>query len=107
MAHRDYDLLGPDGRRAVETGLAAAEWYHTEVPRKVMKDLMERSDQPAIRDTVILYGLMIVFASGSASRSGRRGGRHRSGWLTACFTARPRTAAGMNAATARPSRRRG
>ena len=62
MTKRDYSLLGPDGKRAVEIGLAAAEWYHTEVPRKVMKDLMQRSDQPAIRDTVILYGCMIAFA---------------------------------------------
>ncbi len=63
MTKRDYSLLGPDGKRAVEIGLAAAEWYHTEVPRKVMKDLMQRSDQPAIRDTVILYGCMIAFAA--------------------------------------------
>ncbi|MBL4926478.1 fatty acid desaturase family protein [Fuscibacter oryzae] len=62
MTKRDYSLLGPDGARAVETGLAAAQWYHTEVPRKVMKDLMQRSDTPAIRDTVILYGCMILFA---------------------------------------------
>ena len=62
MAKRDYSLLGPDARRAVETGLAAAEWYHTEVPRKEMKALMQRSDQPAIRDTIILYGCMILFA---------------------------------------------
>ena len=62
MAKRDYSLLGPDARRAVETGLAAAEWYHTEVPRKDMKALMQRSDQPAIRDTVILFGSMAVFA---------------------------------------------
>ena len=45
-------------------GLAAAEWYHTDVPRKVMKELMQRSDQPAIRDTNILYGCMIAFAAG-------------------------------------------
>ena len=62
MANRDYSMLGPDGQRAVDTGLAAAEWYHTDVPRKVMKDLMQRSDQPAIRDTIILYGIMIVTA---------------------------------------------
>ncbi len=60
MAKRDYSLLGPDGQRAVETGLAAAEWYHTEVPRKEMKALMQRSDQPAIRDTILLYGAMIL-----------------------------------------------
>ena len=63
MTKRDYSLLGPDGARAVETGLAAAEWYHTDVPRKVMKDLMQRSDQPAIRDTILLYGLLIAFAA--------------------------------------------
>lgn len=63
MAKRDYSLLGPDGARAVETGLAAAEWYHTDVPRKVMKELMQRSDQPAIRDTILLYGCMIAFAA--------------------------------------------
>ena len=60
MGKRDYSLLGEDGRRAVEAGLAAAEWYHTNVPRKAMKDLMQRSDQPAIRDSVIYYGAMIV-----------------------------------------------
>ncbi len=59
---RDYSLLGPDGKRAVETGLASAEWYHSDIPRAEMKALMKRSDQPAIRDTVLYYGLMIVFA---------------------------------------------
>ncbi len=62
MNKRDYSLFGPDAKRAVESGLTAAEWYHTEVPRKVMKDLMARSDGPAIRDTIILYGSMIVLA---------------------------------------------
>lgn len=62
MGKRDYSMLGPDGARAVEIGLAAAEWYHTEVPRKQMKELMQRSDSPAIRDSVILFGCMILFA---------------------------------------------
>ncbi len=62
MSKRDYSLFGPDAKRAVESGLTAAEWYHTEVPRKVMKDLMARSDGPAIRDTMIYYGSMIVLA---------------------------------------------
>jgi fatty acid desaturase len=62
MAKRDYSLLGPDAARAVETGLAAAEWYHTDIPRKEMKALMERTDRPAIRDTLIYYGAMIAFA---------------------------------------------
>jgi fatty acid desaturase len=63
MGKRDYSPFGADAGRAVESGLAAAEWYHTEVPRKVMKDLMVRSDAPAIRDTVILYGGMILLAA--------------------------------------------
>lgn len=64
MVHtRDYSLTGPDGRLAVERGLAAAQWYHTDVPRKDMKALMQRSDVPAIRDTVIWLGLMVVFAA--------------------------------------------
>lgn len=62
MAKRDYSLLGADGRRAVETGLAAAEWYHTEVPRKAMKELMQRRDGPAIRDTAIWLGSMLLLA---------------------------------------------
>jgi len=62
MAKRDYSLLGPDARRAVESGLAAAEWYRTDIPRKDMKALMKRADQPAIRDTFMLFGAMILFA---------------------------------------------
>lgn len=58
MGSRDYSLLGEDGRRAVETGLAAAEWYHSEIPRKEMKALMQREDGPAIRDTLIYFGAM-------------------------------------------------
>ncbi len=62
MAKRDYSLLGIDGARAVETGLAAATWYHSEIPRRLVKDLMKRTDQPAIRDTFVLFGAMAVFA---------------------------------------------
>jgi fatty acid desaturase len=62
MSKRDYSPFGADAHKAVETGLSAAEWYHSEVPRKVMKDLMARSDSPAIRDTILLYGSMIVLA---------------------------------------------
>ena len=63
MAQRDYSPFGEDAKRAVQSGLCAAEWYHTDVPRKVMKDLMARSDGPAIRDTLLLYGLMATFAA--------------------------------------------
>ncbi|WP_323770693.1 fatty acid desaturase family protein [Antarctobacter sp.] len=62
MARRDYSLLGEDARRAVQNGLAAAEWYHTDIPRKEMKALMQRADQPAIRDTFVLFGCMVALA---------------------------------------------
>ena len=55
-SERDYSLLGESGRRAVDTGLASAEWYHSDVPRKTMKELMKRTDGPAIRDTIIWLG---------------------------------------------------
>ena len=61
---RDYGLRGANAMRAVENGLAAAEWYHTDLPRKQMKELMKRSDGPAIRDTAVWLGLML--ASGVA-----------------------------------------
>lgn len=66
MYERDYDLLGESGKRAVKIGLAAAEWYHTDVSRKEMKALMRRRDGPAIRDTIIYYGAMILLAGGAA-----------------------------------------
>ena len=61
---RDYSLTGPSSRHAVEAGLAAAEWYHTDVPRKEMKALMARRDGPALRDTAIWIVLHILTAAG-------------------------------------------
>jgi fatty acid desaturase len=64
VGQRDYSLVGPDGRRAIEVGLASAEWYHSDVPRSVMKELMQRSDGPAIRDTVLWFALLFGSAAG-------------------------------------------
>ncbi len=55
-----YSLVGPEGPRAVAAGLTSGAWYRTEVPRKRMKELMRRTDQPALRDTAIWLGLMLV-----------------------------------------------
>ncbi len=57
---RDYALTGPENARAIERGLANADWYQTPVDRKLLKELMKRSDDPAIRDTAIWLGLLIV-----------------------------------------------
>src|SRR3569833_2736235 len=62
---RDYGLLGRDAKLAVERGLSAAEWYHTDIPRKTMKELMQRSDGPAIRDTIIWLLGFVVFGAGA------------------------------------------
>lgn len=61
VSKRDYSLLGRDAQAAVANGLSAAEWYHTDVPRKQMKELMKREDGPAIRDTAIWLGAMALF----------------------------------------------
>jgi fatty acid desaturase len=61
---RDYSLTGRDTQAAIDTGLAAAEWYHTEIARKDMKELMKRSDGPAIRDTAIWLSAIVLSAAG-------------------------------------------
>ncbi|EFL90583.1 fatty acid desaturase family protein [Ahrensia sp. R2A130] len=59
---RDYTLTGESARQAVERGLVSAQWYHTDVDRKALRELMERKDGPAIRDTLLWLGLMMLFA---------------------------------------------
>ncbi|MFO1032926.1 MAG: fatty acid desaturase family protein [Hyphomicrobiales bacterium] len=56
-------MLGREAALAVQQGLKSAEWYHSDVDRKDMKELMKRSDGPAIRDTIIWLGSMIVLAA--------------------------------------------
>ena len=66
---RDYSLTGPLNRQALDIGLANADWYKTEIPRARMKELMQRSDGPATRDTILWIGFMILFAGLGASLS--------------------------------------
>lgn len=61
---RDYSLVGESTRYAIDSGLTMAQWYRTDVPRKTMKDLMRRSDGPAIRDSVIWIGSLLLSAAG-------------------------------------------
>ena len=61
---RDYSLVGLDSKLAEENGLANAEWYASDIPRKRMKELIQRRNGPAIRDTAIWFILLIV--SGTA-----------------------------------------
>ncbi len=57
---RDYRLTGPEAVIAQERGLVSGDWYQSPVPRKRMKELMQRDDSLAIRDTVIWLGLLIA-----------------------------------------------
>lgn len=59
---RDYSLTGPESEAAKASGLAMADWYRTPVERKRMKELMQRSDGPALRDTILWFALMLAFA---------------------------------------------
>ena len=59
---RDYSLSGADGRAAQEKGLASATWYASPVARKQMKEFMKRKDGPAIRDTLIWFASLAIFA---------------------------------------------
>ena len=64
MTHHtsDYSLVGPGAKKAIESGLVSAPWYQSRVPRDVMKQIMQRSDGPALRDTAIWLGGLVVFA---------------------------------------------
>jgi fatty acid desaturase len=59
---RDYSLVGPEAQLALERGLVSADWYRAPVPRKRMKELMQRTDGPAIRDTFIWLAAFAVSA---------------------------------------------
>ncbi len=56
----DYSLTGANSQRAVELGLAEAEWYQTPVPRAMMRQLQERRDGPAVRDTALLFLILLM-----------------------------------------------
>lgn len=59
----DYSLVGKDAPLAIEKGLADAKWYTSPVPREKMRELLERRDGPAIRDTLLWFAMLIFFGS--------------------------------------------
>ena len=54
----DYSLTGSNAERAVELGLAEADWYQSPLPRATMRKFLERKDGPAIRDTLLLIAIL-------------------------------------------------
>ena len=63
----DYALNQENTDRAIELGLAEADWYQCPVPRETMRRLLVRKDGPAIRDTLIWFGLIFGTAFLTAS----------------------------------------
>lgn len=60
ISKRDYSLIGLDARLAQENGLSAAQWYSCPIPRKALKEMMKRTDGPAIRDTLIWFAALAI-----------------------------------------------
>ncbi len=54
----DYSLTGENAKRAVALGLAEADWYQTPIPRSTMRELLNRRNGPAIRDTLLLLFIL-------------------------------------------------
>jgi Na+-transporting NADH:ubiquinone oxidoreductase subunit F len=57
----DYSLVGPNAALAVQRGLADAQWYASPIAREKMRELLERRDGPAVRDTLIWFALLLAF----------------------------------------------
>ena len=60
---RDYSLYGPETKRAFERGLVSAEWYKPPIPRRRMKELMRRSNFPALWHLLLWFALIGGFGA--------------------------------------------
>lgn len=60
ITKRDYSLVGRDTKLAEERGLANADWYQCNISRQRLKELMQRRDGPAVRDTILWFALIIT-----------------------------------------------
>jgi MocE subfamily Rieske [2Fe-2S] domain protein len=61
IRHSDYSLVGKDTALAIEKGLVDAKWYSPPVSRGKLRELLERRDDYAIRDTLLWFTLLVVF----------------------------------------------
>ena len=60
-ATKDYSLVGENSRTALERGLVDAAWYTSPVPKEEMRKLLKRKDGPAIANTLLWFGSLLVF----------------------------------------------
>ena len=75
---RDYSLVGPSSGAAVERGLVGGDWYRSPIPVERLKELAQRTDGPALRDTAIWLGLLVASGAGGVLLWG-------SWWCVPCF----------------------
>lgn len=59
----NYTLTEENSKKAIELGLAEADWYQTPVPRATLRSLLTRKNGPAIRDTLLLLTILISTAT--------------------------------------------
>lgn len=55
---RDYTLTGPNAGKAIELGLAEADWFEPPIGSDIRRALMQRSNGPAIRDTALWFAIL-------------------------------------------------
>ena len=64
IGSKNYDLVA-FAKRSPAEAQASPRWYRTDIDKKLLRSLMEKRDAPAIRDTVLLY-ILLVLAAASA-----------------------------------------
>lgn len=61
----DYSLTGEAAERAIDAGLDRIRWYRTDIDKKALKQIMQRKDGPAIRDTAIWFLILGISGLGA------------------------------------------
>ena len=59
---RNYELSAASDRIAKQDGLANPKWFRPKVDPNIIRELMQKSDAIALRDTVLWLGLMCLSA---------------------------------------------
>lgn len=53
-----YILNEANSARAIEQGLAEADWYTCPIPKEELRKLLQRRNGPALRDTILWFALL-------------------------------------------------
>ena len=58
--NRDYSLVGPENERAVDRGLAGADWYRSPIDREALLAIQGRRDWPAAFHVALWLVLLVA-----------------------------------------------